>query len=104
MNMKALKALVATVALAIAATAVVAYATDGQPCQRQCQQGEVCKAMWPTDGLCLRDRMPCPGACKEKCGNGENCKAQSKQTDAKAAKAAKAVKEAKAPQVVKATK
>ena len=90
MNMKALKALVATVALAIAATTVAVACGDG-PCKEQCKKnGEVCK---------------------EKCGNGENCKkggelskAQSKQKDAKAAKATKAVKDAKAPQVAKATK
>jgi hypothetical protein len=85
--MKALKILVATVALAIAATTAVVACGDG-PCKEQCKNGQVCK---------------------EKCGNGENCKgelwkAQSKQKDAKAAKATKAVKDAKAPQVAKATK
>jgi hypothetical protein len=87
--MKALKILVATVALAIAATTAAVASGDG-PCQDKCKNGE---------------------ACKEKCGNGENCKkhgelskAQSKQKDAKAATATKAVKNPKATEVAKATK
>ena len=77
--MKALKALVATLALAIAATTAVVACDDG-PCKEQCKHGENCK------------------------GHDELSKAPSQQKDAKAAKATEAVKDAKAPQVAKATK